>query len=115
MQRDDAEREVERGRHLAVRDGGERRRVQHALQPRQLAGHRPVSLSPPQEVQPSAAEREEEDAEEIARRTAPRRGCLDQERDPEHDREEPEHEHRALVEAHAARSRGVATMTRHGA
>ena len=39
MQRDDAEREVERGRHLAVRDGGERRRVQHALQPRQLAGH----------------------------------------------------------------------------
>ena len=57
MQRDDAEREVERGRHLAVRDGGERRRVQHALQPRQLAGHRPVSLSPPQEVKPSAAER----------------------------------------------------------
>jgi len=39
MQGDDAEREVERRRHLAVRNGGEHRSVEHLLQPRQLAGH----------------------------------------------------------------------------
>ncbi len=39
VQRDDPEREVERGGDLAVRDGGERRRVEHALEPRQLARH----------------------------------------------------------------------------
>ena len=41
---------------------------------------------------------------------------LDEKRDPEHDREEPEHEDGAAIETgHAARSRGVATITRHGA
>ena len=39
VQRDDAEREVDRRRDLAVGDRRERGRVEHTLQLRQLAGH----------------------------------------------------------------------------
>ena len=37
--RDDAERDVQRRRDLAVRDGEERRRVEHALEAAELACH----------------------------------------------------------------------------
>ena len=40
--RDDPERDVERGGDLAVRDGEERRRVQHALEAAELACHQRV-------------------------------------------------------------------------
>src|SRR5207302_7693940 len=62
------------------------------------------------------AEPDEEHAEEVAHRASSRRGRLDDECNPEPDRQEAEEEHRPLVElVQAARSRGVATMTRQGA
>src|SRR3954447_10914820 len=115
MQRDDAEREVEGGSDLSVRDRRESRRVEYPLQPWQLPCHRLVSLSPAQEGDAPDPEPDEQHPQDVAHGASARRGRLGEERGPEHDRDEPEHEHRALVEAHAARSRGGATMTRHGA
>src|SRR5256884_8527809 len=64
----------------------------------------------------SDPEPDEEHAEEIARGAASDSNRLGEERDPQRDRDEPEREDRAAVQAgHAARSRGVATITRHGA
>src|SRR5262249_32931083 len=116
VQGHDPEGEVDGRGNLAVGNGCERRSVQHALQPRQLSSHLSVSLTPPQEIQPRAPERDEEHTEEIAGRASAQGGGLDEERDPEHDCQEREDVDRTLVQAdQAARSRGVATMTRHGA
>jgi hypothetical protein len=60
VQRDDPEREIERRRDLAVGDRSEGRRVERPLQLRQLAGHRPVSLSPSQEIQAAEPQPDEE-------------------------------------------------------
>src|SRR5581483_10138127 len=118
VERDDPEREIERGGDLAVRDGRERRRVEHPLQPRQLARHRPASVVPlpaAQQIEAADAEPHEQDAEEESHRAAAAHRGLDEERDAEADRHEAEDGGRALVEAHAARSLAVATMTRQGA
>src|SRR5204863_5895907 len=73
-------------------------------------------LSPTQEVQAAYSERDEKHAEEVPDRAAAHCHGLDEQRDPQPDRENAEGEDRALVEAgHAALSRGVATITRHGA
>ena len=66
VQRDHAEREVDRRGDLAVRDGGERGRVEDALQLRQLACHHGL----PQEVEARGAERDEERADRVADRAA---------------------------------------------
>src|SRR5581483_1419450 len=120
MQRDDAEREVDRGGDLAVRDGGERGRVEHALQTRELAGHAARSLAPlpaAQQVEARAAEREQKQPERVTDAAAPRARGLDEDGDPEPDRHEPEDEHGAPVEAggHAAAASRAATITRQGA
>src|SRR5205814_1714440 len=67
-------------------------------------------------VQSDDAEREEEHAEDVAGRASADRDGLGEEREPEADRDEAEDEDRATMQvAQAARSRGVATMTRQGA
>ena len=86
VERDDPEREVDRGGDLAVRDGRERRRVERPLEPRQLSRHE-ERLTPPGEVQAADPEREEEHAEQIADRAASLRRGLDEQREPEPERD----------------------------
>src|SRR5262245_62623367 len=83
--------------------------------PPQLPSHLSASLAPTQEVKPSHAERDEQQPEEKADGASSLRRGFGKERDAEHDCQDAEDLDGARMHDHAARSRGVATMTRHGA
>ena len=89
VQRDDPEREVDRGGDLAVRDREERGRVEHPLETRDLARHAVRLLPAPEEVEPTGAEREEEQSEQVADPASVDCG-LHEQRDPEADRDDAE-------------------------
>ena len=96
VDRDDAEREVDRRRDLPVRDREERGRVDHPLEPRQLARHARVSLAPELEVQAAGAGEREQRPEEEPDAAAARR------------REDGHHD----PDARPARPRGRASRAR---
>src|SRR5581483_220273 len=109
VQRDDPEREVDRGGDLPVGDGGERRRVERPLQAGELAGHARRRLTPDQEVDAAGADSDEEDSDE----------CADPVRRPGHDGDaegdgdHPEDEDPPPVNAHHAAALPAVTITRH--
>ena len=73
-------------------------------------------LAAAEEIQAPTAQPDEKHAEDVAHGASPHCNRLGEESDPEPDRDEPERKNGPPVETrHAARSRGVATMTRHGA
>ena len=119
VQRDDPEREVDRGGDLAVGDGGERRRVEDTLQPRELAGHAARTTSDAGGRGARTPSGDEEHAEQVAERcrrprARSRRGARRRARASTSTRT------RTSVRAGRNRSRGglvapAATMTRQGA
>src|SRR4029079_7290099 len=114
VQRDDPERDVDRRGDLAVRHREERGRVEHPLETRDLARHAVRLLPAPEQVEPTGAEGEEEQSEQVADPASMDCG-LDEQRNSEADRDDAEERDGRLVELlHAAR-RAAATSTRQGA
>jgi hypothetical protein len=97
VQRDHAEREVDRGRDLAVGDREQRPRVELAPQAGELARH----LAAPLQVEPPGAGRDEEHAEQEPDPAAARERD-DEDHDAEPDRDEREEQAEAAIRVHAA-------------
>ena len=113
VQGDDPEGDVDRGGDLAVRDREERRGVEDALKAGDLARHKRRLILTTEEVEPPGAEPDEQHADHIADAAAVDRG-LDDQCDPDSDRDHAEDGYEVPVWTHAT-FRAAATITRQGA
>src|SRR5205807_2464085 len=110
----DRERDVDRGGDLAVGDGEQRRRAEHALEGWELPRHA-RSLTRTLEVEPAHSERDEQDAEHVPDAAAG--ACrLDEQPDPDaHEQTAEDDDGVAVGLPHAAARRPAPTITRQSA